>query len=322
MKIGLITNPRSKRNRRGFGDIDAFVLSAPEFLHVTMNSIDDLPACLADFAARDVGLIAINGGDGTVQAILTALYEKRPFARLPKLAILPRGTTNMSAGDIGVTTASVDGPRRLLQLARAGQLDDHVVQRPLLRVENIAGLPPQRGLFFGTAGIVEAIEHCRARFQPLGLGEPVSNALTLVNLCLGLFWNSGRSGMIAGSPLAITLDGNGRGGGTHDGHRLIVLATTLDRLVLGTRPFWNTGRKPIHFTSIAHPPRGFARRVGSVLYGGVERTLPEDVYFSRDSDRVELEMTCRLTLDGELFHPETGKPVIITADDQAEFVRV
>src|SRR3546814_1330268 len=57
---------------------------------------------LDSFAADGVDVVAVAGGDGTVQAVLTALYGRRPFRRPPLLAVLPRGTTNMTAADIGL----------------------------------------------------------------------------------------------------------------------------------------------------------------------------------------------------------------------------
>ena len=48
------------------------------------------------------GVLAINGGDGTVAAILGALLESKPFVTPPLIALLPGGTANMSAGDVGL----------------------------------------------------------------------------------------------------------------------------------------------------------------------------------------------------------------------------
>jgi hypothetical protein len=58
-----------------------------------------------------------------------------------------------------------------------------------------------------------------------------------------------------------------------------------------------------------------------VLYGGEERALPAG-YLSRAGDRIALAMDCPFTLDGEIFQPTPGREVVLTAADEARFVRL
>ena len=55
MKLGLITNPGSERNKHGLKAMDDAVAGASDILHVHLESVADLPAVLADFACREVG---------------------------------------------------------------------------------------------------------------------------------------------------------------------------------------------------------------------------------------------------------------------------
>ena len=65
--VGLIRNARSHRNAGGDGGG-----SEPEGVIVTSpRRRNELPGILADFAARGVDCIAIDGGDGTVRDVLT-----------------------------------------------------------------------------------------------------------------------------------------------------------------------------------------------------------------------------------------------------------
>src|SRR3546814_7056695 len=45
-------------------------------------------------------LIVVIGGDGTLQGLLTALL-RQPDGAVPDLLVIPAGTTNMSAADLG-----------------------------------------------------------------------------------------------------------------------------------------------------------------------------------------------------------------------------
>ena len=45
-------------------------------------------------------------------------------------------------------------------------------------------------------------------------------------------------------------------------------------------------------------------------------------YNSRSADRIALDMESPFTLDGELFEPLPDRPIVLTADAEASFVRV
>ena len=212
--------------------------------------------------------MVINGGDGTVQRALTELLEARPFERVPPLAILPRGMANMTAGDVGLRGSPRRALARLIERARRSDLERSLVRRRILRIENIAGASVQRCMFFGAAAIYDAIELCCKEVYARGLKGNLGMSLTLAGLLLGnLLGRSGR--VLRGHEIGVAIDDQP----PILTRRLLVLATTLDRLILGSRPFWNQGAGSIRFTSIAHPPPQLLRSAAKVLYGWRRTTL-------------------------------------------------
>ena len=107
-----------------------------------------------------------------------------------------------------------------------------------------------------------------------------------------------------------------------EGRRSLLLATTLDRLVLGTRPFWNNGREPIHFTVFDHPPHGIVRHARRLLFVGRERSLPDPPFRSCGAAKVELRLDRPFTIDGEFFRAAPGVPIVITADEAIRYVKL
>jgi diacylglycerol kinase family enzyme len=318
-RVGVITNPRSQKNKRGLDEMHQLLDAAPNARHAVLDSIADIPGILADFAREERDVVAVAGGDGTVQAALTDLFGRRPFAQMPLLAVVPRGMTNMIAADVGLKR---QGLAQLLAASPAA-LSAACRTRRILRVENGLNLQPQYGMFFGGAGICRAIEACRTTVHPLKLEADTAAAVTLAGLLgrwlLGRRRGEGESDRIFyGDRITMTLD-NGRAE-TMDS--LIVLATTLDRLILRSRPFWGHGAGNLRFTAIAYPPTGLLRYARRLLYGGEDRKLPAATYLSRASDRVALAMDCPFTLDGEIYQPTPGRELILTADDEARFVRL
>ena len=83
LKVGVITNPRSGGNKRGSGGIHKLLKHWPDVMHHEAFDPQGVSAVLSDFSRNGVKLIVVNGGDGTVQAVLTILGNKRIFAQPP-----------------------------------------------------------------------------------------------------------------------------------------------------------------------------------------------------------------------------------------------
>ena len=314
LKIGVVSNPDSQRNRRGLDDLRVGV---SDLVHREIDGPRSLAGILTELASQEVGLLVVNGGDGTVQRVLTELLEARPFERLPLLAILPRGMANMTAGDVGLLGGGAAGLVRLVDAVRAGEIERHVRIRRILRVENVHDAAPQRCMFFGAAAIYDAIQFCCNKVYTIGLKGNLGMSLTLGGLLLrGLV--GGGKGPIRPRDIAVAIDDDTM----LRAQRLLVLATTLDRLILRSRPFWAEGNGGIRFTSIAHPPVRLIRSVPKVLYGWQRETLPRDAYFSRSAERIVIQLNSPFTLDGELFEPHPARPLVMTARDSVAFVRL
>lgn len=316
LALGLISNPRSQQNKRGMPRLQAAADALPGLQHHRLGAMSELPEVLADFARREVGILAIAGGDGTVQAAMTELLERRPFGeRPPVLALLPRGMTNMTAADVGLRGDPERNLRRLGELAARGGLEPHLRRRPILRLEGMAGAPPQRGMFFGAAGIQQAIEICRRRVHSLGVEADWAAGLTLAGLLLG--WALGTSrDAVPGESVGTAFDG----GPESRRQELLVLVTTLDRLVLGSRPFWNQEGGPLRYSAVAHPPERLLLHARKVLYGGPDRRLPEG-YRSRGAETIALRLQGAFTLDGERYEPDPTRPLLLSAADSLSFLR-
>src|SRR5690606_33970280 len=113
-----------------------------------------------------------------------------------------------------------------------------------------------------------AVVKCQRDVHRLGLKGELASAVTLVQaLARALVGPPPEPGdpdrIDSGDPMTIVADGVVRASGM----QLLFLATTLERLVLGTRPFWNQGGGKLHATAIAHPPRNILRNLPSVMDG-------------------------------------------------------
>jgi diacylglycerol kinase (ATP) len=319
MRVAVVSNPRSEWNRRreGLGDVDDCLRRFPEVLHRRFEDGADLGAIAAELARREVGLVVANGGDGTVQGLLTVLLAESAYPSPPALAVLPRGMANMTARDVGLSTRRAGVLAHLLETARRDELCPHLVRRRVLKVDHELGRPAERGLFFGAAGICDAIRLCTGRMHRNGLKGEWSHVATVLAV-LGRAAVRGPAALgIGGEEVGVRLNG----GPTERGPRSVVLATTLERLVLRSRPFWGPGSDPVRFSAFAHPPEGLVRHAPRILYGRELRRLPS-TFRSARAHRVELDLARPFTIDGQFFSPPPGRPVVITAEEEVRFVRL
>ena len=120
-KIGIISNPRSHRNHRGLEEIRQMIAGHGDLFHREIDEMAGLPEILAEFASAEVGHIVVNGGDGTIQAVMTAALNNSAGGPPPTLAVLPSGRTNLIAHNIGLQGRPIDGLARLI--ARRGTGD-------------------------------------------------------------------------------------------------------------------------------------------------------------------------------------------------------
>ena len=96
--VALLSNPRSTGNRDMLPRIRAFCAGRPDMFHYEVEHVSQIAEALESIARVRPKVLVINGGDGTVQATLTELYNGGQFGReLPPVAVLPNGKTARSS---------------------------------------------------------------------------------------------------------------------------------------------------------------------------------------------------------------------------------
>jgi len=320
VRIGMLHNPLSGGNRRGLQKIRKSASALlPDVLQHVVQTPEDVAASLDDFARREVHLIIINGGDGTVQAVLTTIFQKKFFEMMPVLAVLPSaGTTSMIAGDVGLKGSRINALHRLDRWARAKNDSDCIIQRPVLRVQVPSEKEPVYGMFFGTAGIYQASHFCNQKIHARGVrGEKAAGA-ALARFLLAVLLRD--HNVISAVPITARLNQN-----PAEQHRyLLLFVTSLQRLFLGLRPFWGSEPKPLHYTAIKDRPRHLLRAAPSLIRGRQGRLIrPANGYTSHNIDHIQLTLNSGFNLDGELYSTDSSLgPVTVAYGGQALFLKL
>lgn len=310
-RIALISNCRSGHNRDNFAKLSSLVAQCPGITHYPTSSPDEVPVLLREIAAAAPDLLAINGGDGTAAHIFGELLEHWPVANLPTLLLLPGGTANMTAGDVGCTGPLLKAVERLCRWSR-GDLAAPVqmVERHVLRLQPGAGLAPRYGMFFGTGVIIEATEYAHQQIHSRGLRDDFSLGLGLVRT----LWGIARGDPAFNKPLAVEMavdDAN-----FQPFEVRILAASSLQRLFLGTHPFWGAGDDPLKASLITSDARRFLWRFPRLLWGRPGAGADAEAgYHSVRANRIQLMMDGSVNLDGEIIpiRRHTGAAVLTVA---------
>src|SRR3954462_9381144 len=135
-RIALLSNPKSTGNLAQLPRIRAFCAEHPDIFHYEVEHAHQVGDALKTIARVHPKVLVINGGDGTVQAALTEMFNGGHFGDTPPpVAVLPNGKTNLIAYDLGAGRDPIAALERVLELARA-DLDPHIVRRELISLSD------------------------------------------------------------------------------------------------------------------------------------------------------------------------------------------
>ena len=316
-RVGVVINPLSGGNLNGLGDIRRLINDHPQIAHRDVQTPQEVLAALRDFARQKIDLLAVNGGDGTVQAVLTALFHFQPFEIQPLLAVLQSGTTSMTARDVGFSGSRIRSLKKLFKWAATGAGNSRVINRPVLQVQ-APGHQTRYGMFFGASAIYQGIQYFHRKLNTKGLRGEVGPGLAI----LRFLWSAIRqdSNFIPPVPVSVTMDNDE----LHHFDSMVVLISTLERLFLRLYPYWGTESGPLHYTAVRAHPRNLLRALPSILRGrsGAHGT-PENGFYSHNAHEIKLNLAGGFTLDGQLYTPENSEePTVVRYGGTAAFLGI
>jgi len=315
--VAIISNPLSTTNAAGMEAIRKTVDESSNVVHFELNGIDTVDEALALFGRTNPAILVINGGDGTIGAVLSSILYKNPFTVVPPIAFLPGGKTNMTAADLGFKGKPVNVLKKLIKLAREGMVAEKLTSRNLIEMDLGDGKPPRVGTFFGAAGVVKGIHWCRENAYAKGLPNTVAHVLYGLKLFIAALGIGGSKDLLISDPMSLNVVGHGRMSGQYSA----VISTTLNRLLLGIKPYGKDGGGGLRFAAIESGGGNFLRAAKGLLLStfGNKTIVGTQV---RQGNEVRVEGTDPVTLDGEIYHPLPGKPVVLRGDKALAFIQL
>ena len=105
-------------------------------------------------------------------------------------------------------------------------------------------------------------------------------------------------------PIEITSDGRE----ISTGAQLLMFSTTLEKLILGAKPFWGEKLGPIRTSVFPYPVPSIPRWLLPIMYAGENRKMPEGAV-SFSSAGLEISCPVSFVIDGEFFDGPAEGPL-------------
>jgi hypothetical protein len=301
--------------------VRSFCAEHRDIFHYEVEHVEQIGAALRTIALVKPKVLVINGGDGTVQATLTELYQGGHFeGDPPPVAVLPNGKTNLIALDLGGGTDPIEALKRVLELARA-DMAPHIVSRELIQLSHgSASTPPVLGMFLGGAGLADVMLYCREKIYPLGLPNGVSHVLAAIAGLLTFTFGI-RAAFLPRGPRPMLISVLKRG--QLQGSFAVLMVTTLEKLLLGGHmPGSAKHGGALKMMVVERSPRALLRAAFDTARGRLRNQEASGVHLERgDEIRIEGDHSS-VILDGELFEANRGRPIILTTTAPMPFLRL
>ena len=321
-RVALLSNPKSTGNIAQLPRIREYCADHPDVFHYEVEAADQIGEAMKVIARIRPKVLAINGGDGTVQAALTEIYNGAHFGdEPPPVAVLPSGKTNLIALDLGARGDPVATLEKLIALART-DLKPFTVQRELIALrrpgDNDSEDRPVIGMFLGGARLAEAMLYCREKIYPLGLPNSVAHVIAAIAAFMKLFLGLKADFLPPDTkPLSLSLSERD----PLNGRFSLLMVTTMER-VLMSMDLGDRRQGALKLLAVEDRPdtvlgaflASVAGRLGRKRMRGVHFEQADEILIEGDSNE--------LILDGETFRAEMGRPIHLRAAQPLSFVKL
>jgi hypothetical protein len=319
-RIALLSNPKSTGNIAQLPRIREYCDSHPDVFHYEVEEASQIGDAMRIIARVRPKVLVINGGDGTVQATLTELYNGGHFEdQPPPVAVLPSGKTNLIALDLGARGDPIATLEKLIELARADELGSCTVARELIALRQPGAEDrPVIGMFLGGAGLAEGMLYCRHKIYPLGLPNAVSHGLAFLAYIARLALRM-KAGFLPAPATRTDLVMPTRD--RISGRFAFLAVTTLDKLLL-SNTMGGEGHGPLKVVAIEESAGTVLRALAAGLTGGYKGKKMRGIHFE-EVDEVTIEgESSHLILDGETFRAGPGNPIHLMPAQPLSFVKL
>ena len=313
MSVLFIVNPNSGRvNRKG----SKLEKTSQRMVHdgIThqfhwLKDFNELPRVMMSAQEAQINKIFIEGGDGSVQGVLSAFLRHNQSAPTwqPKFAIIAGGMTNQISKNIGLK------PKHILSATKS---DLPCKTMPLLDIKTGCNTH-HYGFLLSTGAVPIMTEYTKQKLHGRGIGGSFA---VIGGILKGVM--SKNNTLLKPTPIALNFEKPQQN--IHKDHTGTIL-TTLPSLIMGLDPFWtddNNGQdpdRPLRLTYVDAPYRKLPLHLLSLWAGQKHKDRSADGFKSWILKQIDYHYQGSVLLDGEIITSPENR-FSITASQPLQFI--
>ena len=306
--IAVIHNPFARGNLRRPAIVEKLREIVNDFGEVIVTrNIEQLPEVAREFLKKEIEILGINGGDGSLHLTLSVLVNVFKDKSLPKIIALRGGTMNTMPNSVGLKGKTLEILKKVIEKYQKGEPLETIKQH-LVRLNDQygfmsgAGLPPNfLSAYYG------------------GTSTGPWQAVKVIARAIGSAMVNGPYIKFLFEPARCQIEIEGEEIPSRE--FTAILACSIKEIGLGFTPTPRAYEKPGHFHFVATTlaPLKVIPRIPTIWLG---RELKHPEVFSRVASRVLLKplANLRYMIDGEIYETET--PIEMTCGPTIELIKV
>lgn len=246
-------------------------------------------------------LIVIEGGDGTVQCVMSEVMRQVGDTKdIPDFAIASGGMTNQIAKIIGMKRVGRSGLKTIHD-------DPKALQTSMIRL-SCDGMLDQYGFLFSTGALPMVTDFAKSELHTRGIGGSAAVVGGIVKAV-----TAERDSVMPATDCTLTINGVVR-----TGPHLGTVATTLPSITMGLDPFWGDEAGDLRLTYVEGGCSKLYRHLAEVWVGFKDKDRRPDGFYSWNTDVAEFIYSGPVMMDGEpidlpsdRFRLSSSRPVTI-----------
>jgi len=246
-------------------------------------------------------LIVIEGGDGTVQCVMSEVLRQCAETKdIPDFAIASGGMTNQIAKIIGMKRVGRSGLKTIHD-------DPKALQTRMIRL-SCEGMLDQYGFLFSTGALPMVTDFAKNELHSRGIGGSAAVVGGIVKAV-----TAERESVMPATDCVLTINGVRR-----EGPHLGTIATTLPSVAMGLDPFWGEEKGDLRLTYVQGEFNKLYRHLAEVWVGFKDKDRRPDGFYSWNTDAAEFTYSGPVMMDGEpinlpceTFRLSASRPVTI-----------
>lgn len=315
----FIINPKSHKVNMQGSVLTRIAVDYGDIPIVYFDGQTPLDDTLSPLLREGRDTIYVEGGDGTVLAALTTCFAERSTDRpLPRLAILPGGSTNLAHELLGLKRVDADSLKRRLDQRNQQTIAPEIAIHKAILVETSATKSPYVGFLLSTGSLARLMLYTQNNLHGKTRGI-VSIARAILQLAM--FPRSTKSS--DGQPLVRASEFARISGDAcaPTEQQAFSMFSTFEKLSLRLSPFWGRGEAPIGFTHAAWPIPRLRMGIAKAVLGGAPRSLEQHGLTSEGCSEMTFQTDGPVMLDGEDLPMPTDQTFKVSVSPDLEFIR-